>query len=59
MEIPVITPRALVDLAIHGKPIALIDVRTPGEFREMHIAFAHNIQNVYSNLLYTFFIFKA
>lgn len=43
MEIPVITPRALVDLAIHGKPIALIDVRTPGEFREMHVAFAHNI----------------
>jgi rhodanese-related sulfurtransferase len=42
MSIPVVTPRGLADLCNHA-PIDLIDVRTPIEFREMHIPQARNI----------------
>jgi rhodanese-related sulfurtransferase len=43
LQIPVISPGELANLAIQGKPIALIDVRTPAEFREMHVAFARSV----------------
>jgi rhodanese-related sulfurtransferase len=38
-----IRPRELADLARSGKTVELIDVRTPVEFREMHIDFAKNV----------------
>lgn len=38
-----ITPRQLAELAQAGTPIDLIDVRTPVEFREVHVGFARNI----------------
>ncbi len=37
-----ITPAQLEELRQQGEPIELIDVRTPVEFREMHVPFAHN-----------------
>jgi rhodanese-related sulfurtransferase len=36
-------PTALVELARAGKDIELIDVRTPAEYEEAHVAFARNI----------------
>jgi rhodanese-related sulfurtransferase len=36
MEIPTITALELEELRVRGKPFELIDVRTPGEFREVH-----------------------
>ena len=38
-----IEPRQLHDLVQQGQPLALIDVRTPAEFREAHIPFARNV----------------
>ena len=38
-----ITPRELAGLHKSGKQIDLIDVRTPVEFRESHVAFARNV----------------
>jgi hypothetical protein len=38
-----ITPSALSDLRRRGEHIALIDVRTPAEFGEVHVEFAHNV----------------
>lgn len=38
-----ITPRQLAELASAGTAIELIDVRTPVEFREIHVNFARNI----------------
>ena len=43
MSIATITPKELCDLRTRGKPIDLIDVRTPLEFREMHIDLARNV----------------
>jgi rhodanese-related sulfurtransferase len=43
MNIPTITPRQLEALHASGQLIELIDVRTPVEFREMHVAFARNV----------------
>lgn len=37
-----ISPQALADLRKGGKKINLIDVRTPVEFREVHVDFARN-----------------
>jgi len=42
MAIPTISAAKLAELA-NGGPVALIDVRTPAEFEEMHVAFARNI----------------
>jgi rhodanese-related sulfurtransferase len=38
-----ITPKQLSDLKSSGKPIALLDVRTPIEFEELHVDFAKNV----------------
>lgn len=38
-----ITPRQLADLRAAGKAVELIDVRTPVEFREVHVDFARNM----------------
>lgn len=43
MSVPTITPRELEDLRSAGQSIDLIDVRTPAEFREVHIVFARNV----------------
>ncbi|MFO0868326.1 MAG: rhodanese-like domain-containing protein [Pirellulales bacterium] len=38
-----ITPQQLAELRAAGRPLHLIDVRTPVEFREMHVDCAHNV----------------
>lgn len=43
MEVAVIRPRALDALRCGGRNVELIDVRTPAEFRELHVSFARNI----------------
>jgi rhodanese-related sulfurtransferase len=42
MSVPTITPAELVELVKAG-PVALLDVRTPAEFEEVHVAFARNV----------------
>jgi len=41
--IATISPQQLADLVQTGAPVELIDVRTPVEFREMHVSFARNV----------------
>jgi len=43
MPIATISPRELYDLHVGGQSIELIDVRTPMEFREVHIDCACNV----------------
>ena len=43
MNITVITPQELAELCKDGKKIDLIDVRTPVEFREVHVEIARNV----------------
>lgn len=43
MNPPTITPGKLAELSREGKQITLIDVRTPVEFREVHVEFARNL----------------
>jgi rhodanese-related sulfurtransferase len=43
MSVPVISPASLNKLRQAGKKIELIDVRTPVEFREVHVEFARNL----------------
>lgn len=43
MSLPVITPSKLAELRKEGRTIDLIDVRTPVEFREVHVEFARNV----------------
>lgn len=43
MTINTISPRQLAALAQSGTPVDLIDVRTPVEFREVHVDFARNV----------------
>jgi len=38
-----ISPTMLADLRRKGEKVTLIDVRTPAEFGEVHVDFAHNI----------------
>jgi rhodanese-related sulfurtransferase len=38
-----ITPKQLSDLNSSGKPVTLLDVRTPIEFQELHVDFAKNV----------------
>jgi rhodanese-related sulfurtransferase len=38
-----ITPQQLHELRERGETIHLIDVRTPGEFGEVHASYAHNL----------------
>lgn len=43
MSVSTITPRQLFELKESGKPVELIDVRTPIEYREVHVTFARNV----------------
>ncbi len=43
MSVPTVTPRQLAELRAAGRPIDLIDVRTPVEYREVHVPFARNV----------------
>lgn len=43
MSIAVIKPQAVTELSRNGQKIEPIDVRTPVEFREVHVEFARNI----------------
>ena len=43
MTVATMSPRQLAELCIEGKKIDLIDVRTPVEFREVHVKFARNV----------------
>ena len=43
MSVPTITPDRLEELRNAGQLIDLIDVRTPAEFREVHVPFAQNV----------------
>ena len=43
MSVSVISPKQLQDRVQAGEQVDLIDVRTPVEFREVHVAFAHNV----------------
>jgi len=43
MTVPTITPKRLGECCTAGKPVDLIDVRTPAEYREVHIPFARNV----------------
>lgn len=38
-----ISPTTLADLRRKGEKVTLVDVRTPAEFGEVHVDFAHNI----------------
>lgn len=43
MTVPTVTPRRLEELRAAGQPVELLDVRTPVEFREVHVPFARNL----------------
>jgi len=43
MALATITPRDLHQLLAEKKPVELIDVRTPVEYREVHVAAARNV----------------
>ncbi len=43
MSMATITPKQLFDLTQSGTAVELIDVRTPAEFREVHVDFARNL----------------
>ena len=43
MSVSVISPKQLQDRVLAGEQVDLIDVRTPVEFREVHVEFAHNV----------------
>ena len=42
MSITIITPQEFAELCKEGKKVDLIDVRTPIEYREVHVEFARN-----------------
>jgi rhodanese-related sulfurtransferase len=43
MNIATVSPKQLFDAVQAGQPVELIDVRTPVEFREVHVGFARNV----------------
>ena len=43
MTVSTISPAIFVELCKDGKKIDLIDVRTPVEFREVHVEIARNV----------------
>lgn len=43
MSVPVISPQKLAEICNDGKHIDLIDVRTPMEYQEVHVANARNV----------------
>lgn len=42
-DVKLITPEKLGQLQANGQPMELLDVRTPAEFRELHVAGARNV----------------
>lgn len=43
MSVTTITPNQLFEITRSGTPVELVDVRTPVEFHEVHVAFARNV----------------
>lgn len=43
MSVTTISPKQLFDLTQSGASVDLIDVRTPVEYREVHVSFARNV----------------
>ena len=43
MSVTTISPKQLAEVVQHGRQVELIDVRTPVEFREVHVTFARNV----------------
>ena len=43
MSTSTISPARLAELSKDGKKVELIDVRTPAEFQEVHLAIARNV----------------
>ncbi|MFN0198383.1 MAG: rhodanese-like domain-containing protein [Planctomycetaceae bacterium] len=43
MNVATINPKQLYDIIEKGERIDLVDVRTPVEFREVHVSFARNV----------------
>jgi rhodanese-related sulfurtransferase len=43
MSVTTISPKQLQDLVQSGNSVELIDVRTPVEYREVHVGFARNV----------------
>lgn len=43
MSVPTISPAELAEITREGRKIDLIDVRTPVEFREVHLEIARNV----------------
>lgn len=43
MSLATITPQALAELCKNGKQVDLVDVRTPVEYREVHVEIARNV----------------
>ncbi len=43
MNVTTISPSQLYELTQSGSPVELIDVRTPVEYREVHVDFARNV----------------
>src|SRR5688572_30328555 len=43
MSVPTVSPRRLAELVRGNPSIGLIDVRTPVEYREVHLAAAENV----------------
>ena len=43
MTVTSVPPTRLKELRAAGRPVDLIDVRTPVEYREVHAAFARNV----------------
>jgi rhodanese-related sulfurtransferase len=43
MSVTTISPQRLHDITQAGQSVELIDVRTPAEFREVHVSFARNV----------------
>lgn len=43
MSVQTISPRELHQIVSSGKQVNLIDVRTPAEFREVHVSYAINV----------------
>jgi len=43
MSVAVISPQSLQERVSSGEPVQLIDVRTPAEYREVHVGFANSV----------------
>ncbi|MEI8383456.1 MAG: rhodanese-like domain-containing protein [Planctomycetota bacterium] len=43
MNVKTMSPKELHDLVQSGTTVELIDVRTPVEYREVHVSFARNV----------------